>query len=167
MDSYPIHTSLIGTLEVSVSDGLYQHCEFELGGHTQLIALYIVEDFLTKEHVGTVQHLIDQIPTMYQKAKNHITNSASSNEIMEQYATFHIEELAEDLLSLLELNSIDELTPEIFMNVLEPRSIRIGPNNKGAIECSFDYSLPEDYSDELLVVSFDSNLEIYHVTQES
>ncbi|MNJ42577.1 hypothetical protein D3C77_375490 [compost metagenome] len=167
MNSYTINTSLIGKLEVPVGDGLYKSYEFELGGQKTLVSLYIVEDFLTKDNVSTVQHFIDQIPAMYQKAKKDISLSASSNEIIKEYTSFHIEELGDDLVSLFNLASSDQLTPELFVNNLEPRTIRIGPHSNDDIDCTFDFSLPEDFTDELLVVSFNPNLEIYTITHES
>lgn len=167
MDSYTINTSSIGTIEVSNRDGLFGDYEFELDGQKTPVSLFIIEDFLNKDNASTVEYFIDHVPAMYQKAKNYISLSASSNEVIQEYISCHIEEPFSELVSLFHLDSIDQLTPELFVNSLELLTIRISPDSNGVIECFFDFSLPENYTDELLVISFDSTLEIHHITQES
>ncbi|MGG0821745.1 DUF2004 domain-containing protein [Paenibacillus turicensis] len=166
-DLININTSTLGTLEVPISQGLYKLCNFDLDGQKTSVVLHIFEDFLSTENINLVQNLIEQIDVMYHKAKKHITLFASSNETIQQYISFHIEELGDELLSLFNIDSMDQLTPELFINHLEPRTISVGPHANYDVDCVFDFSLPEDFTDELLVISFDPNLEIYNISHES
>ena len=50
---------------------------------------------------------------------------------------------------------------------LEPRAIMIADKQDGTIDCTFDFSLPEEYSDQLLVVRFNDKCEIFYITHES
>jgi len=55
----------------------------------------------------------------------------------------------------------------MFIEKLLPRAIAISANKDNVFDCSLDFSLSEDFTDELLVVRFNNQHEVYDITHES
>ena len=163
---YEIETTLFGKINIPADEGLFEDFSIELGGKEMSVNLYVVEDFLNESNLERVKSVMEQIPKMYETARKYISDNMNSNGFIKYFIECHIEEL-EGLEELFDVSSARDITPEMFINRLEPRAIRISNDKETFLDCIFDFSLPEDYSDELLVVSFNEQCEIIDITHES
>jgi len=55
----------------------------------------------------------------------------------------------------------------MFIQTLGLRTVIIAPKKDNTIDCTLDFSLPKEFSDELLVVRFNDKFEIYDISHES
>ena len=95
-------------------------------------------------------------------------SAESLREVDDLLEAFRQEELDEDaLLEALGVKSREEITPQRFLDALEPRGITLVQGKEEGLDCIFDFSLDPDVSDELLVIRFDQNREIVDIAHES
>jgi len=164
MAVYKIETTLFKKLVIPTEDGLYEEYTIKLDGKKMMLDLYIEEDFLNDDNIKTVTDMLEQIPQMYRKGKQCIWEQKRSNEMIDFFITWHLENL--DGLDEI-FRTDEEITFDMIAEKLEPRLIRIGKNALGVIDCAFDFSLPVDYADDLLVIVFNEKLEIIDMAYES
>ena len=164
-----IDTDLFGKLEIPVKEGLMEDYTIDIDGKAINTTLYILENFIDSENVRIVKHFLENIVKMYETAKEEILENRDTDETIRFFIDNERDNMDEENLSqIFQTDSTDNVTDERFVEKLEPRLIRIAPNDDtGHIECSFDLSLGEEYSDELLVVSFNQQLSVDYVTHES
>jgi internalin A len=112
------------------------------------------------------EKVLDNLPALYEKGKTALFNSIDSNELIKNYIHFHIAEL-DELHEFFGVDSNAQITAEMFIEKLAPKAIAISTDNENIIDCSLDFSLSEDFTDELLVVRFNNRLEIYEITHEN
>lgn len=166
MKKYEFNTALFGKLEVPAKEGFFEEYEITLERKTLTLDLYFEEGFLNDENVNTVSGLLEHIPQMYRKGRDFIAEQKESSTLIQ----FFIQDQIENLMTITEVFGVetkDEITTEMFVEKLEPRLIRIGLNSEKKIDCTFDFSLPMEHSDELLVVSFDEQYEVCDLSHES
>ena len=78
-----------------------------------------------------------------------------------------MEELAECCLQeTFDVVNRDDITQEMFINKLKLNGIIISETIRG-IECTFDFMLDPDYSDEILVLNFDKYGNFINFSDES
>ena len=126
--------------------------------------LYIEEESLNKDNIKDVIEMLDRVPEMYKKSRDIILKE-TENGTIDFFVEWHIDEL--DLAELFGVKNNKEITREMFLNFLEPRTINLYADEDGDIISFFDFSLPEDYSDELLVIRFNNKYEVFDISHES
>ncbi len=168
MKDVTIETSLFGVLKFPNSEGILKDFTLELDDKEIRTSLNIWEDFITSKNIAVVKNFLENIPNLYEKAINEIDNNKAKNDVIMDFIESALEEMDEEaLLEIFDVDSVDEITTEIFVQILEPRQIWIAPTSSGDIDCTFDFSLPEEYSDQLLVLRFDSQLDLTDISHES
>lgn len=167
MEPVIVNTTLLGALTVPYNDGLYEEYTAVFGEKKITFNLYIMEQSVTPERMETAAKFVNNLPQMYQKGKEAIAANAES-EVVSFFVQDQLENIEEQaLLPALPVDSLDEVTTEMFLGLLELRSARIGLNAQNELDCVLDYSLDEEISDELLVLYFNTQLEITYMTHES
>ena len=79
-----------------------------------------------------------------------------------------MEEMDEDALTgALGVECREEVTPERFLDALEPRGITLAPTKDGGMDCTFDFSLDPAVTDQLLAIRFGQGREICDISHES
>lgn len=167
MEYYKINTSLFGLLDIPAVDGLCEDFEIILSEQEMGVTLIVFEDFLNDENIKIVSGFLENIPNMYQAGKTELLKVKESSELVKYFIEFHLDELSEDMLTVFEVDSVDEITSERFINQLKLRTVSIAPDRNNEIDCTLDFSLPEEYTDELLVVRFNTRHQIYDLSHES
>jgi hypothetical protein len=169
MNTVELNTSLLGSMKFPNEKGLLEDYTLVLDGKEITTAIDIWENFINESNLSLVQEFLEKIPVMYKKAKETIARDYEKNPIMIDFIKFHFEELdLDDISEYFQVDKIQELVFERIISKLEPRAIRIAPvGNQGEIDCTFDFSIDPELSDELLVILFDQNFEIYDITHES
>ena len=170
METVLLQTSLFGALEFKNQDGLMKDVSILLGGRKLTVTLYLWENFITEQNYADVLTFLEQIPAMYQKAREVIETSHQENEVIRYFIQSQINEIEEQvLLDYFDVETLQQITPERFLQKLEPRTIWIAPtvSPNGEIDCTFDFSIEEEISDELLVISFSPAMEITRIVHES
>jgi len=172
MSTYTIDTKLLGEIEVTQSYGIVEDFDITLGGKDMTIHFQIFEDVADDSTIETVEDIIDNIPLMYEKGKNAIIDGMESNAVIKDFIDeyFYDDEL-DVYLDFFGVDSADKITALMLAEKLEPRAIVIADvlvkGKDSMIDCSFDFALPEEYTDQLLVIRFNDKHEIYQITHES
>lgn len=167
MENYKINTQLLGLLEISSKSGICEDYDINIQGRDMQVTLIVFEDFINDGNIKIVCDFIEHIPEFYQTGKTELLKIRDTNALVKYFMKFHLDELSEDMLEIFEVDSVDVITSEMFINQLELRSVSIAPDRNNEIDCTLDFSLPEEYTDELLVVRFDSQHQIYDISHES
>jgi|GEM_PF-2124330 len=174
MGKYKLETKLFGEIEVSQKEiynpgdypiAHYESYELVLNEKEKIVDLHIF-NVLTNDNIKTIEDMLNNVPQMYEEGKKAIFNGKDSNELIKYYVYFHIEEL-DEIHELFDVDSNDKISFEMFVEKLDLRAIAINVDKENGIDCTLDFSLQKEYSDELLVVSFNDKHEIYSITHES
>jgi len=168
MGVYKIDTTLFGEIEVPIKDGLFETFTITLGDKEMCTMLYIGEEFLDDETLCITENFIEHIPEMYNKARTTLFACCHENKLVSYFIDSGLEETDRDyLIDAFGVDSVSDITREEFIDKLSVRCIRIGPDKENKIDCVFDFSLEEEYTDELLVVFFDDAYTITDISHES
>ena len=166
MELYKIKTKLFGEIEVSQTDGLTEDYGIILEDKEMNIELQIFENVVDSDSVKAVEDMLNHIPEMYKKAKKTILADMESNPFVKSFIEFYMDEL-DEYSDIFDVDSTDEVSEIMVAEKLESRGIFLSHDNNGRIECTFDFSLPEEYTDQLLVIRFNIQYEISDITWES
>jgi len=168
MGTYSINTKLFGEVEISQSYGLVADYDIVLDGKDMTVHFQIFEDIVNDSTVKIIENMIENIPLMYEKGKKAIIDGMESNTIIKDFIGDYFYDDDVDLyLDFFCVDSAEKVTALMVAQGLEPRAIMIADKQDGTIDCTFDFSLPEEYSDQLLVVRFNDKCEIFYITHES
>jgi hypothetical protein len=167
-----ITTTLLGELTVPIEEGLFEDYTLPLGGKEVTFNMFIFENFLNEETAKITALFIDSIPLMYDKARKEITARAADSELIDYFFREGVAETKDEdyedyLLELCQVDSREEITKEMFLAVLELRGLHIWQNKDGEVRSTLDFSLDEEYTDELLVISFNQALDAVDITSEN
>ncbi|MCI9508370.1 MAG: DUF2004 domain-containing protein [Angelakisella sp.] len=163
-----LETALFGVLRFPVKEGLFQTFPLPLRGKSRMVDLFIWDGLAQPPRWEAIQSLLNAIPELYQKARARIEADHGSNQVIEFFIRDQVEEMDEDALTgALGVQRREEITPERFLDALEPRGITLAPAKDGGIDCIFDFSLDPEITDELLVIRFGQNQEITDICHES
>jgi hypothetical protein len=138
MNTYTIQTDLFGKLKISLEDGLLEDFSVVLGGKRLAVTLNIFDGFLNDETIRETEAFLGHIPEMYCKARKAIEGQKESNVVISYFIQDQIEEL-EDICDFFGVESADEISPGLFVERLEPRTIFIAPNKDNTVDCTFDF----------------------------
>ena len=167
MPKYTINTKLFGKIKADTEDGMCEYYDITLGGRDMNTSLMIFEDTLNDDTLKIVSDLIEHVPEMYEKGKSELMKKRDSDATVKFFIEWHLDELQEEVLEIFDVSSVKEITSDLFIDELYLRNITIAETKDGWIDCTMDFSLPDEYSDELLVVRFDEKYEIYDISHES
>jgi hypothetical protein len=163
-----LSTQFLGELTVPVAEGLFADFTRPLGEKDVTFNLYVFENFLDEENAKITARYIDNIPLMYDRARAEINERAAGSELIDYFVQSGIDEMDEDyLLGFFEVGSREEITKEMFLAALELRGLHIWRDEEGEVGCVLDFSLDEEYTDELLVVRFNQVMDVTSISHES
>ena len=129
-----------------------------------------VEEELTSndEAMAIVASMIDEVDTLVETAKDFLKNTLS-NEENEYYDTvayfmeYHRDEMdADTVLELFPSSNVDTIT---FIKMIRFRSLIDNKTNQQAF--IMDLSFNPELTDELMVIYFNLEKQVYYVTHES
>jgi hypothetical protein len=167
MQTITLHTKPFGEMVVPVADGLFEYYTLPLGGKDVRFHLHIFENFLDDQTAETVTRFLNEFPAMYDKARAFIAAQADDDDV-DYFFRSGVEETDEAyLLNLFGVDGTDKITKAAFLAALELRGSHIWQSDKGAVGCVLDFSLDEEYTDELLAVSFGGDCEPTNIAHES
>lgn len=166
-----IETKLLGTLTYDTEDGLTmgdRDAAFQLGEQKITIDLDIHEGITLLEDYQSIATLVEQFPKLYTEAKAYLlAQLAEENETIDYYFEFHLEELTEETLACLNVESIDQVTNPLLIENLILTGAWFSLDKNNGLDLTFDFKLVPEDSDELLVVRFDRTGEIFYISHES
>ncbi|MGY3777725.1 DUF2004 domain-containing protein [Isobaculum melis] len=166
-----IETKLLGTLTYDTEEGLAmdkRDATFQLGGQDITIDLDMHEGITLLEDYQSIAMLVEQFPKLYAEAKTYLlAQMAEENGTIEYYFEFHLEELTEETLAHLKVDSVDQVTNQLLIENLILSGAWFSLDKNNGLELTFDFKLVPEFSDELLVVRFDRTGKILYVSHES
>ena len=174
MSIYKLETELFGEIEVTQNDFYtdidgsiihYKSYKLVLNEKEQSVNLCLFNVF-TDDNIKTIEDMLNHIPQMYEMGKKAIFDGRDSDETIKEFIDFHLEEL-DSVNEAFGFDSNDKMSSEMLIEQLELRSIAIHMDDDNTPDCALDFMVPEGYTDELLVVYFNSHQEICNITNES
>ncbi len=163
-----LETLLFGVLRFPVKEGLFETLPIPLRGRTRMVDLYIWEDLAQPDRWEAITAMLNAIPEMYQKARARFEAEQETNQVIAFFLRDQMEEMDEDALTgALGVECREEVTPERFLDALEPRGITLAPTKDGGMDCTFDFSLDPAVTDQLLAIRFGQDREICDISHES
>ena len=168
MKNYKLKTKLLGEIEISAESGLYKHFNLTLTNQAMNTTIDIAEEnVINDDTIELIQSIIDSLPTMYKISKQTILKQKNSNSLIQDFIKFHLDEI-DTLHELFDINLNSKITEEMFIEKLSLRRFGIYRDAKeNAIMCMLDMCISAEYSDELLVIYFNTNNEIINISHES
>ena len=168
MKDMSIDTQLLGTLIYTEKEGHFEEHTLSLQDKPVSFSVYIFENTPLDKHMDMIKKYLDNIPLMYEKIKQEIQENYKTNKVMTLFIECQQDFDSEDLMALFGVASVEKLSPEIFIQNIDLNGLHIAEiGDTGTIDCTVDFSLNEEYSDELLVFSFDNELNIVDISHES
>ncbi|EAF8226557.1 DUF2004 domain-containing protein [Listeria monocytogenes] len=167
MTNRTLTTKLLGTLSYTQENGTTMDAVIPLDGKEVKINYSISENLTSEDYFKDIVTLTDQIPELYQKAKETILAQFDGNDTLTIYFEFHVDELPEDILEVTECETIENVTKEILVDKLVLSSVWFSETTNNNVDLTFDFKLLPEISDELLVVRFNDKGEITELTHES
>ncbi|EAG9322298.1 DUF2004 domain-containing protein [Listeria monocytogenes] len=167
MTNRTLTTKLLGTLSYTQENGTTMDAVIPLDGKEVKINYNISEKLTSEDYFKDIVTLTDQIPELYQKAKETILAQFDENDTLTIYFEFHVDELPEDILEVTECETIENVTKEILVDKLVLSSVWFSETTNNNVDLTFDFKLLPEISDELLVVRFNDKGEITELTHES
>ncbi|EHL5791188.1 TPA: DUF2004 domain-containing protein [Listeria monocytogenes] len=167
MTNRTLTTKLLGTLSYTQENGTTMDAVIPLDGKEVKINYSIFEKLTSEDYFKDIVTLTDQIPELYQKAKETILEQFDENDTLTIYFEFHVDELPEDILEVTECETIENVTKEILVDKLVLSSVWFSETTNNNVDLTFDFKLLPEISDELLVVRFNDKGEITELTHES
>jgi len=122
---------------------------------------------IDEKNLRQTANLLENLKESIDKVKGFINEDFQTGDAVDEYITFHLEELfEEDLDELLKDTDKTLSQREQFFSLLHLERIGFYP------ECEnhhtvFDFVVNRDFSDNLLVVKLKENGELDHITMES
>ena len=154
-DILELDTTLFGHLCFPVSEGLFETFPLAIDGRSFQANLYLWEDAVNCETLPIVREELERVPQMYRAARRFLYDHLKVNQMIRDFIQNHRECLEpECLCGYFQIGSPEELTDELFYEKLELRTLAIKPQEDGE-DCTLDFSIDKEFSDELLVVRFD------------
>lgn len=149
MRSVHFKDTIFGDLNFPYDEGLVEEFTVLICGRETNLILDIWEDLVTEDNYMDILSILLNIEIMCEKARSAIRDSGQWKECIQFF--FECQKVA----------------AEEYMDKLELINICICSTEEEELDVSMDFSIGEDISDEVLVVCFHKNLELYYITHES
>ena len=172
--TYKLQTDLFGEIEVFQKEEYtdkdspivhYKKYTLIFDGKEKDINLCLF-NVLSDSNLKVIQDMLNNVFGLYEKGKEALFSGKDSNEVIKYFIDFHIKEI-DEIHEIFDVDSNDKISTEMFMEKLFPKAISISVNEDNILDCSLDFSIQGDYTDELLVVCFNSQHEVYDIKHES
>ncbi|EAG9321416.1 DUF2004 domain-containing protein [Listeria monocytogenes] len=167
MTNRTLTSKLLGKLSYTQEKGTMTEVNIPLNAKEVTVDYNISENLTSEDYFKGIVTLTDQIPELYQKAKETILAQFDGNDTLTIYFEFHVDELPEDILEVTECETIENVTKEILVDKLVLSSVWFSETTNNNVDLTFDFKLLSEISDELLVVRFNDKGEITELTHES
>ena len=152
-----------GLIEVDWEEEIYIEKSIDLNGKSSECKLMIEPDI---EITNDLTDKIDSLEALDNKSRELFRKySNEENGIVTSFVEFYLSDPHPWLNS--ELHFTGDLTKEVLLNNLKLVQLHIYLESEGNILFVLDYSLNPDFTDQLLVVVFDSKGNFQKVTSES
>jgi len=159
-------TNLFGELDVVLKDGFSESFELSFENRKMETFLFIHEQTLSGDNADAIIDFLNQIPMLYNKAKNAILARKDDSKLIRYFIDEEVENI-DTLHEIFNVESNDDITNEMFIKQPELSGIGINRNQDSELDWHIDLTIAPEYTDELLVVYFDSELEVTSITHES
>jgi hypothetical protein len=112
--------------------------------------------------------IIDKYIEINEIAKKEIIECFNKNENIQYYFKCHFEDMLEEdeLIEVFGVNNFDEINIKDVVEKMEYPNLLFGIKD-GLINISVDYMVAKEYSDEILCVRMDEELNVTDFTHES
>ncbi len=172
MEQFKINTDMFGELNISIAEGLFEEYTITLDNKKLHITLDIFDYTVTVDNLTVIEYFLNNVPEMYQISREEIIKNKDTNEVIRFFLESELECINEDaLLKIFQVDSIKQINTELLIEKLELTHIFMSPYNSldsgDVIECTFDFCLDKEYTDELLVMRFNEKLELVGIAHES
>jgi len=164
MTKFQFNTKYFGKIIINEQSG---HGDTDVKYNNQEIGIFFSDYSIYGDKIKIVLKIIDKYLEINEIAKNAILENFNRNELLKYYFECHFDVLEEEkLMEIFHGNDFEKLDIKNTVEKLNyPDLLFSIENNK--IIVSIDYMVSKKYSDEILCVKMDENLNIIDFSHES
>ena len=161
-----IDNKIFGNINVDAKEGAYiSEAAFSNNGRDSRCSLFIGEGFELSEHINLVSNLLDDICKLDEDSRKALSDqNKDNNTTIKDYVEFHLEEVPDEVR---EKTGNSEISSEAFIDSLDLCGVGVHIDSENVISLNCDYCIGKDFSDELLVVRFNTDKMITDIVNES
>lgn len=139
-----------------------------INGKEISIDLNIIEEKISRETIQPTVTFLENLSKIEKIAHDKVLQDYENGDVVRDYIEHHIEELNDEELKSLEVESTDstEIKKEKFLNKIHIKRIGLYPEELDSIAI-FDYTINDDLTQYLIVLKFDSNMKFVEIYTES
>ncbi len=145
----------------------YYHGDIQIHGNNVEIDLNFESESIEKSELDKIKQFINDIETIANRAFKEISKDFDLDEESEtakEYLQFHLEEFTEgEIIDIFGTIDIDKQT---FLKQLKLQRIGLYPEDEESYAI-FDIQLPEEYTNYLMAVTYDSVGQFLYISMES
>ena len=149
----------------------YYSSDIELNGKIIQIDINFANNSIDKTSMDIIKSFIENISNFDKQNKAHIETDFNDEkgDTVKEYVTFHIEELGDEFLNEIGIDSTDTEKEKLFLNKLHLTRVGLYPDGKYDTSSFvvFDYSVNRDLTDQLIVVNTDEKGNLDYLSWES
>ena len=166
MEKMKLATELFGVLEVEIDDGFSGTFELTVEKRKMIPFLFIHEETIGDDNAGAITAFLNQIPALYKEAKRVVLAKIDDSELIRYFVDEELENI-DELHEIFNVATNADITDDMFIKQLELSGVGVLLNENGELNYHLDLTISKEHTDELLVVYFDTALEILTITHES
>lgn len=144
----------------------YYSIDTELEGRQIQIDLNFDHTFIEESRLLRVNAILEKLPEFVGKLNAFIREDLKTGNDVQEYLDFHLDELDEELLSLLSKADQSLKKDQQLLSILKLRRIGFYPDEEETFTVS-DFEIDQEISQYVLVVNTTEDQELHYITMES
>lgn len=138
------------------------------GGHFMKVDLNFEYRSIDPKKMEPVNDITEKMEAFIDRATAHLLQAAiDGDEEVLYYISEHLEQLdLEEIGEIFETYDLDEIDPLTFIQKMELKRVGLYPETPEQFAV-FDFTLPGEITDQLLVVKFNDHREVVELVMES
>lgn len=146
----------------------YIDVSVDINGNEVSLYLNFVEEEISKKTIESITDLLNELPKMEEVAHQYIISDLKEGGTVKDYIEHHLEEFSIAELKLLSIENADAKDLQIrkFLDQIHLKRIGFYLEESDSIVI-FDYTINDDLTQYIIVVTFDSRGGIIDINMES
>ncbi|WP_175635209.1 DUF2004 domain-containing protein [Pedobacter ghigonis] len=144
----------------------YYSTNIEFGGRQIQLDINFESNTIDENRLLTVNNILAELPDFVEKLNHFIQEDFKTGTDVQEYLDFHLDELDEELDSLLSTTDQKLNKPEQLLSVVSLRRIGFYPDEDDNFTVA-DFGLDSEISQYVLVVNTTGDQELNYITMES
>lgn len=144
----------------------YYSTDMEIEGRQIQVDLNFSNTSIAESRLLKVNEILEKLPEFISKLSSFIQEDYKIGEDVQEFLDFHLDEIDEELASLLSKTDQSLKKDEQLLSILTLRRIGFYPDNDETFAVA-DFEIDQDISQYILVVNTTKDQELHYIIMES